>query len=719
MNLSKFHTRNALYLSIVFFIALFSAQNSFAQKKELSLEDAVMKRGTTFNPENINRLGWINKGNSYCFIDKEDQLMKVDLKQGKSVYGQLSDLKKSMKDQFGSTLTSWPYFRWMSDSKFRFSKNDSLFSYDLISKKAFLEFTYDSKAGNIDYHAKSKNLAYTIDNNLFVVNPSGSNAISNETNKGIVYGQAAHRSEFGIVKGTFWSKSGKKLAFYRMDEQMVTDYPLIDMTSRVATLSSIKYPMAGMKSHEVTIGVYNVSTKTTIYLKTGEPKEQYLTNISWSPDDKFIYVAVINRDQNHMQWKKFDSSNGKYISTLFEEKDERFTEPENNIETIPNSNKMLFFSKRDGYKQLYIYDAGKIKRISSGNFDITSFHGFDPSGKSCYITGATNQGLDRQLYSLNLKSGKQVLLTKASGSHSTQINNAGYVLDQYSSISVPRKVELLSNKGKVMKTLLTAEDPMKDYNFATTELVSVKNKENISFNCRIIKPSNFDPSKKYPVIVYVYGGPHAQLVHNSWLGSASMWMHHIAQKGYIVFTLDNRGSHNRGVEFSRATFKKLGDVEMEDQLTGVDYLKSLPYVDQKRMAVHGWSFGGFMTTSIMLRQPGVFKVGVAGGPVIDWSLYEIMYGERYMDTPESNPDGYGKSEVSQYVENLDGDLLIIHGQVDPVVVPQHSMQLLKAAVEKGVQIDFFTYPGHPHNVRGKDRVHLMQKVLDYIEDKLN
>jgi dipeptidyl-peptidase-4 len=217
------------------------------------------------------------------------------------------------------------------------------------------------------------------------------------------------------------------------------------------------------------------------------------------------------------------------------------------------------------------------------------------------------------------------------------------------------------------------------------------------------------------VIVYVYGGPHAQMITNNRTAGAPLWMFHAANRGYVIFTVDGRGSGHRGLEFEQATFRNLGNVEMEDQLAGVDYLKTLPYVDSTKMAIHGWSYGGFMTTSMMLRQPGVFGVGVAGGPVIDWSLYEIMYTERYMDTPEENPEGFEKGKLNGYVENLQGDLLLIHGLNDDVVVPQHSYSLLESFVDAGVQVDFFIYPGHPHNVRGKDRIHLMTKVLDYID----
>ena len=500
---------------------------------------------------------------------------------------------------------------------------------------------------------------------------------------------------------------------------MVTDYPLIDMTVRPAKANLIKYPMAGMKSHHVTLGVYDLKNKKTIYIKTGEPKEQYLTAVSWSPDEKSIFIGILNRDQNHLKMNQYNAETGDFVKTLFEERDEQYVEPENGLIFVPGSTtQFLWFSNRDNYKQLYLYETSGelIRKVTRGNFDITAFLGFDKKN-NFYVQGATDFALNRQIFKVSLK-GKQEQITKKKGTHTAQVNSNGLLIDTFSSIDTPKEISIIGSNKKKIKEILNARDPLQQYAYSRPVIVHLEDKAGFRLNARMIRPSNFDQYKKYPVVVYVYGGSHAQMVRNTWLAAAPMWMYYLAEKGYIVFTLDNRGSHNRSSDFEQATHRNLGDKEMEDQLVGVDYLRTLPYVDADRMAVHGWSFGGFMTTSLMLRKPGTFKVGVAGGPVIDWRMYEIMYGERYMDTPQENPEGYKKADVTNYIENLEGKLLIIHGQVDNVVVPQHSMKLLKAAVDKGVQIDYFTYPGYQHNVRGKDRVHLMRKVIDYIEDNI-
>ena len=370
---------------------------------------------------------------------------------------------------------------------------------------------------------------------------------------------------------------------------------------------------------------------------------------------------------------------------------------------------------------VYHYDSeGKLLgQITKGDWVVQSILGMDKKGKNLIVQGTDESGLNSFAYAINLKKGEVSRVPTEAGKHSFQLNSDGeQLIDSWSNLKTPSVVDVISTKGKKIENLLTAKNPLKDIKIGSTELVDIKAKDGTVLHARVIKPSDFDAAKKYKVLVYVYGGPHAQMVSNRWLSGAPLWMHYMAEKGYIIFTLDNRGSANRGFNFENVIHRQLGTLEMEDQLAGVNYLKSLPYVDANRMAVHGWSYGGFMTTSLMLRKPGTFQVGVAGGPVTDWKYYEAMYGERYMDRPEENPEGYKTASLMNYVKNLEGKLLLIHGTSDPIVVMQHNFALVKKFVDEGIQMDFFPYPMHPHNVRGKDRVHLMRKVLDYVDEKL-
>ncbi|WP_347158567.1 S9 family peptidase [Pontibacter chitinilyticus] len=706
---------------LLLFVLIASSLQLQAQSKTLSMQDAIIN--PALQPENLDQLSWVAGTDDYTFI-QDKALVRGSARSPKtSPILTLDKLSSALQAAGGQELKSFPELQWADANSFVAVTQNKVYRYDLQTGQANVITTFSDSAEAIDLDPTKQRIAYTKNNNLYISVPGAPDvAVSHEANVAIVYGQAAHRSEFGITKGTFWAPSGKQLAFYRMDQTMVTDYPLVDINETPAKLNNIKYPMAGSKSHHATIGVYNLASRNTIYLKTGEPAEQYLTNVTWSPDEKYIYIAVLNRDQNYLKLNQYDALTGEFVKTLFEERNEKYVEPEHGLYFVPGkADQFVWVSERSGFDHLYLYNtSGKLLRqLTSGDWMVTDILGFDSKGKELYYTSTKESPLEHQLYKVNLRNGKSEKITQGSGTHNPTLSpSRQYVLDNFSSFDVPRKIWLLSNDGKVLQTLLTAKNPLTEYNLGTTTVFPIKADDGTTLYARMITPPNLDKSKKYPAVVYVYGGPHVQLVTNSWLGGSNLWMQLMAQKGYVMFTVDSRGSGNRGLAFEQATYRQLGTVEIADQLKGVEYLKSLPFVDASRLGVHGWSFGGFMTTSLMTRTPDVFKVGVAGGPVIDWKLYEIMYTERYMDTPQQNPEGYDKANLLNYVQNLKGKLLLIHGTSDPTVVWQHSLQYIKKAVDLGVQLDYFVYPGHPHNVRGKDRVHLMQKVTNYFEDNL-
>ena len=504
---------------------------------------------------------------------------------------------------------------------------------------------------------------------------------------------------------------------------MVTDYPLVDISYTPARLKNIKYPMAGQASHHVTIGIYEIKSGKTVWLKTGEPLDQYLTCLTWSPDEKYFYVAHLNRDQNYLQLKKYDGSTGEVIKILFEEKNDKYVEPLNPLYFLPDSNdKFLWFSQRDGYNHLYLYstDGKLIRQVTKGNWVITSFDGFDKSGKNIFITATKESPLDRDVYKVNLEDGDIQKISQVPGIHHVFPSSRNdYYIDSYTNTSTPRIVNLLNNHFKVIKNLLTSDNPLKDYSIGKARIFSIKNDEGIELYCRMITPPDFDSTKKYPVIVYVYGGPHAQEVTNTFgMNKYFLWFYLMSQKGFVIFTLDNRGSANRGLEFEQAIFRRLGTIEIKDQMTGVNYLKSLPYIDGNRLGVYGWSYGGFMTTSLMLRTNNTFKVGACGGAVIDWKYYEVMYTERYMDTPQTNPEGYKESSLLNYVQNLKGKLLLVHGTSDPTVVWQNTLAFAKKAADLNIPLDYFPYVGHGHGVTGIDALHLSNKITNYFIDNL-
>ena len=548
----------------------------------------------------------------------------------------------------------------------------------------------------------------------------------------VVLGESVHRNEFGINGGLFWSPKQSKLAFYRMDQSMVVDYPLVNTKAREAEVMPIKYPMAGMQSHWVTVGVYEPATGKLVYLNTARDtsvheREMYLTNVAWSPDEKYVYIAKVNREQNHMWLEQYDATTGDFVKVLFEETNPRYVEPCEPMMFTPKGDQFLWFSMRDGYKHLYLYnaDGSLVKQVTRGEYEVEGFIQFDKKGENIFVYANKDNLAGRDAYRVNLKKGTMECMTMTEnglhGTHSVAINEAGTMwVDMWSSVNVPMRADLRDWKHKnPVKTFFEAENPLKDYAMPGIELGTIKAADGkTDLYYRLITPPNFRTYEKYPTLVYVYGGPHSQLVTDSWLGGGNLYFMFLAQQGYVVFTLDNRGTDNRGFEFESCTHRHLGEIEMADQMEGVKFLKSLAFVDQQRMGVEGWSFGGFMTITMKLAHPEVFKVGCAGGPVIDWKWYEIMYGERYMDTPQENPEGYEATSLLNKAKNLEGRLLVIQGAEDNTVVPQHSTEFIERCINNFKQVDYFAYPHHEHNVLGRERLHLYQKMFQYYEDFL-
>ncbi|MDR3219866.1 MAG: S9 family peptidase [Dysgonamonadaceae bacterium] len=696
-----------------------------AQEKTFTLEDLIPggKSYTSFNPKTTYRVQWY--GDDLIFLEKEEIFLvnpkKPDEKKSLLTKAELNALLAQTNLEI-SQLS----FTTINDAALavlRIPKENKQVFLDLKHKTLAFETTFRQEWENADFCPKNRETAYTKKNNLYIDREGQTITVAEDTDDAIVYGQSVHRNEFGITKGTFWSPEGNYLAFYRMDESMVGNYPLVDISAREAQLKNNKYPMAGMTSHEVTLGIYKLSSKTTVYLKTGEPRDHYLTNISWDPNEKFVYIAELNRGQNQLQLNKYDVETGEKTLTLFEEHNDKYVEPQHPLQFLKNSpDRFIWQSQRSGYNHLYLYDtSGKlILQLTNGNYDVTNSIGLDIAEKNVFILTNELNPIEFQAYKVALKTGNKTQLTFEAGVHQPSINVSGkYMIDRYSNLNTPLNIDLISTEKPKPVRLQTAQNPYLGYAMPTISLGAIKAADGeTELFYHLVKPVNFDSSKKYPVVIYVYGGPHSQGIRNSWLGAVRGWDIYMAQKGYVVFSLDNRGTSNRGADFENITYRQLGIVETADQMEGVKYLQSLPYVDADRIGVHGWSYGGFMTANLMLRHPETFKTGVAGGPVMDWKYYEIMYGERYMDTPEENSEGYAQTNMNNLAGNLKGHFLLIHGDEDPTVVWQNSLSFLKACIKARTYPDYFVYPGHGHNMSGPDRVHLHEKITRYFEDYL-
>ena len=712
-----------------------------AQKKTFTIDDLI-PGGKTYRhlqPENKFITWWGDE----CVILDYDKCCLTDKKNGKTTT--LLELEKvnsilsaaGLKTMHHLFEATFP----MPDKSFILTKVDNERALiDFENGNVMWSIKLDAILDNEDMSIASQSVAYTVNHNLFVASSDGQTyAVSHDGSIDITYGESVHRNEFGINKGTFWSPKGQLLAFYRMDQSMVSKYPQVNITpydasqvyegkdsseinSRCAILEPDPYPMAGETSHKVSVGIYDIKTKKTVYLQTGDPTNRYFTNIAWHPDESKIYVIELNRDQNHAELVEYDAKSGSKLNTIFSEDNDKYVEPSVPIQFLPwDNSKFIYQSRKDGYNHIYLYNvSGKqLTQITKGKYEVFDVLGFNEESKSIVYTSNEANPLQQNVYITNLR-GKHTLLGNKTGWHNASLSPSGrYFSDNYSSPAIARNIDIVSTKTGATTNILEATDKWAEYDVPEIKTGTIKAADGMTdLYYRIVLPTDFDPDKKYPAVIYVYGGPHAHNIDASRHWGVRGWDIWMAQKGYVMFCLDNRGSEHRGLAFEQATFRNLGVEEMKDQMKGVDYLRTLPYVDSERIGVHGWSFGGFMTTSLMTTYPEVFKVGVAGGPVIDWRFYEVMYGERYMDTPQTNPEGYANTSLLNKAGNLKGRLMIIYGGNDNTCVPQHTLSFMRACIDAGTYPDLFVYPGDGHNMFGTDRIHLHEVITRYFEDHL-
>ena len=720
-------------------VFILSTMTGMAQMKQFSLEDLNFggKNFRNMIPENRNLTWWGDQ----LICRNPESCKLVNVSTGKeTVLFTVEQINKwtSATDKNEVQNLNSVSFPYSDKSLVMLKTKQERLLVDFKKKKVVWRQKHETEQAS-EWNAKSKALAFIKEDNLYVTDNEGKTTqITTDGSREIVYGQAVHRNEFNCDYGLFWSTDGMKLAFYRMDQSMVADYPQVNTFEREATYEPDKYPMAGMTSHKVTVGVYDLNTGKTIYLKAGDPTDRYFTNISWAPDSKKIYMFELNRDQNDCRLTAYNPENGEKTGELYRETDAKYVEPLHPIMFLPwDSSKFIMQSRTDGFNHLYLCSLGKhgsrmasntesleIEQLTSGKWEVLDVLGFNTKNKTIVYTSNECNPIQSNVFTVNVETQKRTLVDdNGKGWHAaaTLSSSGRYICDNYQTPEIPRHIVTIDTEKGKHCLILNAKDPWKEkgYNipeYSCGKLKAADGKTDLYW--RMVKPINFDPKKKYPTVVYVYGGPHAHNVDARFRWCSRSWETYMAQKGYLLFILDNRGSEHRGKDFEQATFRQLGQIEMQDQMKGVEFLKTLPYVDMNRLGVHGWSFGGFMTISLMTNYPDVFKVGVAGGPVIDWKWYEVMYGERYMDTPQANPEGYNKTSLLNKAKDLKGKLQIIIGMNDPTVVPQNALMFLNACSEAGTQPDFFAYPGEGHNMMGHKSVHLHERITQYFEDYL-
>lgn len=569
--------------------------------------------------------------------------------------------------------------------------------------------------------AASGRVAWVAGRDVYVGAPGGEERrVTTGGSPDLKHGLSAHREEFGIRDGLWWDPTGRRVAFFREDLAPIAPYPFADYRAVPATAPHARYPMAGRRHSVVTIGVHDAATGRTVWLDTRPDLDRWLTNATFSPDGGTLYVATVEREQNRTDLRAYDAATGSEREVLFGESDPEWTEPEHGPLFVPGRpDRFLWHSPRDGFRHLYLYDAGGnlVRQATRGPRDVAEVVGFSPEGDRVFYLASDDDPKTLHLWSAPLDDGEPRRLTSGRGRRRAKLSpDGGRALLLYEDATTPPVLDVVDLASGATRRLFAAPDPFAGRRMPAERFFTVASPhDGALLHGHLMTPPDMVPGRRYPLLWYVYGGPHSQLVVDGWGSGADNWLRAMAARGFVVARVDGHGTDNRGLEWQQAIHRRLGTVEIADQLAALAYVKGLPFVDAARAGVFGWSYGGFMAASLMCRAPTAFKAGVAGAPVTDWALYETGYGERYMDAPAENPDGYRAADVGTYAKDLQGRLLIVHGTSDDTVVPQHSMRLIDRFVAAGKDVEFFPYPGHLHAVVGPARAHLYRKLTKFFD----
>lgn len=716
-------------------VLLFLVCLSGAAQQKITVEDIYTG---AFRPKGMDELQSLKKTNQYTVLnfDRASRSMQIDLYD-------FATLKKT-----GTLLDSKSYpeltegidsYAFSPDEKqiliasqsspiYRHSFTARYALYDIATKK--MKSLFDFAVQEPTFSPDGRKIAYVRDNNIYVYDIASGKSIEVTTDgkkNQIINGITdwVYEEEFAFVRAFDWSTDGSKIGFIRFDESQVPEFSMSvfhkDLYPKIETF---KYPKAGEKNAEVSLKIYDLASAKTKDVKLGNYSDFYIPRIKWTNDANFLSVQVLNRHQDNLDLIFVDGTSGA-AKVVLNEKDKAYVDITDNL-TFLKDNSFIWTSEKDGFNHIYLYDRnGKLKnQVTKGNWEVTAYYGFDEKNKVVFYQSVENGSINRDVYRVNLDgSGKKRLSSLTGTNDATFSPNFDFYINKYSSVSVPTTYTLHNAKdGKQVQSIVDNNallDKLKGYNLSTKEFFVLKTEKGHELNAWILKPKNFDASKKYPVLMYQYSGPGSQQVNNDWNNADDYWYQMLAQDGYIIVCVDGRGTGYKGAAFKKVTQKNLGKLEVEDQIDAAKVIGNYPYVDKSRMGIWGWSYGGFMSSNCLFKGPDVFKMAIAVAPVTNWRFYDSVYTERYLQTPQENASGYDDNSPINYVNNLKGKFLLIHGSADDNVHVQNSMQMMEALIQANKQFDSQIYPDKNHGIYGgKTRIQLYNKMTNFIKENL-
>ena len=722
---------------------LSTAMLGFAQdKKNITLEDLYQR--PTFYAKSVRGMNSMKDGVTYGSFEK-GTLNIYNYKTGKLVKSLFSvgdlvvegeEMPIAMQNYELSDDESKVLFLTDMESIYRHSFTANYYVYDL-NAKSLKPLSDNGKQRLATFSPDATKVAFMRDNNLFIKDLKTGEE-KQFTHDGlynhIINGAPdwVYEEEFSFSQGFFWSPDSKKIAYYRFDESKVKEFQMEEFEGLYPEWYSFKYPKAGEDNSIVDIYVYDLATGKSVKMDTGKETDIYLPRMKWTKDPNVLAIQRLNRHQNHLEILAADANTGA-SRVFFDDTNDYYIDITDDWTFLEDGNTFLMTSEKSGYNHIYMYllDGTLVKQLTSGDWDVTSVYGYDAKKKEVYFQAAKNSPVDRQIYAVNLKGQMREVIGRPGTNNARFSNDFSYLININSSITQPSQYELYTNKGKLVRVLEDNHEyveKLKDYNLGEKKLMKISDPAfvlpdgaQVDVDAWEILPPDFDPNKKYPVLIYVYGGPGHQTVNNSWADSDFWWLQLLAQHGIISVSINNRGSGAQGEVFKKMTYLQLGKYETEDMITLAKYMAKQPYVDGSRIGIYGWSYGGFMAANGITKGADVISTAVSVAPVTNWRYYDNIYTERFMRTPQENPDGYDKNSPVHNTELIKGNYLLCHGSGDDNVHYQNAMELIKAMISNGKQFDLMIYPNKNHGIyggyeygRGECRMHLFTKIDNFL-----